>query len=162
MKHYNPHLINSSQKVFNFKGGENIEEVAEFIQPVKEILPRLNFVNNTQATSTGTLSLGVPSTGDFYLYGLSYSLVKDAVCDQATGRININVTVDGTTRTLWGYPIITLTAQSINVVLRFDYPLRLDRSSTISQSSTYTVGVQSRTMEIQAYWFSDVTTNGSQ
>lgn len=131
-------------------------ELAERVLPVMEVNPRLlrriNVSTTASKTTTGsTTSYSVPANGNFFLTNITFSLIKDATCDAATGDVNLNVVQDGETKKIIGIPILTTTAQSESITLNFAIPMKLDKSSTITNSATYTAGLMIRTVSLQGY-----------
>jgi len=114
------------------------------------------FLTGNGSTSTGSNSTTFPTPsagGEIYLTGVQVSLIKDATCDQATGTMSISVIPEesGIATTLLQVPIITLTAQSHDLLLSLPYPLKLKVGSQGGFTASYTVGTMSRTVRYFGY-----------
>jgi len=148
----NVSLAMDMNRIFDFKNEASASEVADFIQPVKEIQPKLNIVKTNNRIITGSVTIyTTPADKDFYLTNITFSLIKDVACDQATANVPINVVIDGVTVGLCGIACLTLTAQQQTIVLNFPIPLKLDRNSTITSGATYTVGLMARSVHLIGY-----------
>lgn len=128
---------------------ENIpSQLADKVVPVMEVNPmllrRCNIVKGNVRTSTGVVTIyTTPTNKDFYLTSVCFGVSKDAVCNVATGLLNISISVEGTTAYthLCNTPVITLTASSSIVSQSFPVPIKLDRNTTVSMASTFGAGV---------------------
>lgn len=152
VRHYNPTIVERAQGIFNTKG-ENISDDVSGIVAVVPIRPITRIMKDTRAVTSGSnTTYTTPTDKDFFLDMLSLTVIKDAACDIATGRIAVTVTpMDGTSREILSIPVITLTAQEINIVLPFPNPVLLARGSTIALSGTYAAGVMLRTLHVYGY-----------
>jgi len=136
MKHYNPTLSEDMQRIFNIKSGENTDQVAEFIQPTKEILRKANIVRSASAASTIWTT---PSDKDFYLTGLNVCS-SHAALDTGTA-VSITLFVDGVSRSivqLTGINGANPAEQSISH--DFTHPVKVDRNTaiTLNQAGAFT------------------------
>lgn len=134
-----------------------ISNVASQIIPVCEVNPkmmrRINVVVTSAKATTGpNTTYTTPSDKDFFLIGYIYNLIKDAACDAASGQIsNITAVQDGQTKTIGTIAGITLTAQNERMIVMLNYPMKLDRATTINNTGTYAAGVMQRTLTIFGY-----------
>jgi hypothetical protein len=115
-----------------------------------------NFILTTTATTTGAISIVMPTVsagGEIYITGIQASMIKDATCDQATGRLTIQITPDSTNvgGTIMAIPILTLTAQSESLVYSLPYPVKVRPGSSATIIGTYTVGTMARSLSIVGY-----------
>ena len=151
MRHYNPTLNKSMQDIFNLKG-ESTDEIFDSIIPIVNVDPRIDVVRNNSSSATGTLTLyTTPSGSDFFLTSISGDYIKDVVCDQATGRIQISAIIEGITRDIINFPVITLTAQNGSKSLIFLKPIKIDRNTAITYVSNYAAGVMSRSSTLTGF-----------
>jgi hypothetical protein len=108
------------------------------IQPVFEVGKKIGIVRSASKTTTGTTPIyTTPADRDFFLTNLFLSNVTDASCDNTS--IFIQFVQNGVTYYLL-FPKITLTAFSGNTQLNLSVPIKVDRASNISISSTFTLG----------------------
>ena len=142
--HRNPSITERLARIFNTKSFDSIsDQVADYIQPVLSVEPLINNIaTSSQSTSSASNTiLTLPSSKDFYLCGLSASYVKDATCDAADGSFSISVTVDGVSKVLFQFPLLTLTSQTDAINIVFPKAIKCDRGSTLSVATpTFTVG----------------------
>lgn len=123
-------------------------QLAEKVVPVMEVNPKLlrtiNVVNtSTSGTSAATVTvISADPNNDFYLTSINIGIIKDATCDAASGALTANIqTLNGATVSFASIPLLTLTAQSENLVLSLPIPLKIDKNSTIKCTvPTFTVG----------------------
>jgi len=109
-------------------------------------------VESTANASSGTLTmLTTPSDKDFYLTSVTLGLNKNSACDLGTGSLNVTVVINGASKIILYLPTITLTAQNDVVVLSLPTPIKLDRSSSITYSGSFSAGVCLRSGNITAY-----------
>lgn len=148
-KHYNPSISERAQRQFNFKGDSLTDEITG---PVA-VIPIQPFVRNlVRATSTATAALTAfttPSDKDYFLTGLTLGITKDAACDNST--VQVAVTVAGVQTIIVDVPTQTLTAQSTQVPVMFNPPIRLDRNQPIQVFGTFTVGTMRKNLCLYGY-----------
>lgn len=148
-------LMNSNQKIDqNIRATlrnrllERLTKVDNQIVPTIEINPIPNvvldrFATGGSATSAATVTLiTTPATGgDFYLFGVNFSYVKDATCDVSDGNISITFVQNSVTQNLVRCAINTLTAQDQMINLALPAPIRLDRNTSVQITApTFTAG----------------------
>lgn len=124
------------------------------IAPVLVVNPHntLNYFANSQKTTTGDITITIPSNKDFYLTGLNVSFIKDATCDISTGRITVNATPkNDASKELMGLSVLTTTAQNQSLVQNFQKPILLERGSSIIMGGTYSAGLMSRYISLNGY-----------
>ena len=148
-KHYNPTIAQDAARILNSKQGDFLPD--EVTGPVA-VIPIERFCDIARggaSTSTGNITVyTTPAGEDFYLVGYSASYAKDATCDIATGRIQIATTIQGVSRDIGGFSVITTTSQYDSLSVTFDKPIKLDRAVTVVMSGTFTLGVLSRQISI--------------
>jgi len=140
-------------RIFDAKVGETPTEVLPYITPTIELIPKANITSTVSRTATGSSTIyTTPSDKDFYLTNINLGMIKDVACDVATGTVTVTAVIDGVSKSILGLPVISLTAQQINDNIDLQrVPLKIDRGTNISMSSTYTVGVMVRTCTINGY-----------
>lgn len=121
------------------------------IVPVMDMTPdfhrRATISKNSIGTTTGAISVYTTAANkDFYLTGLNMSFIKDVICD--TAGMSLTVTTEGINKTIFGFPTITLTAQTANLSHDFTVPIKIDPNTVISLSGTFTAGVLVRNISI--------------
>lgn len=131
-------------------------QLADKIVPVMEVNPKLfrrcNITRGVSKTTSGTQTIyTTPSDREFYLVGIMGGLAKDAVCDVATGRIQISAIINGDTQSIMDLPVLTLTAQSLTNSISLSDPIKVDKNTAIVISGTFTAGAMSRTGTIIGY-----------
>lgn len=124
------------------------------VQPIYDVSNEpITIVKGGSGTGSSVSVYTAPSDVDTYILGLTLSVAKDNLCDLATGRVNINLTVGGATISALGISTFTLTAQSLNNSISFPHPgIRIDRGSNVTLSrGTTTAGTCSLTGNIFGY-----------
>lgn len=118
--------------------------VTPSIQPVFETDRKFCDVvrtNSITATSGSSTLFTTPSDKDFYITGAAISMAKDATCDLATSNVNITIIVGGTSRQIVQLSALTTTAQTQNMFVNFNPPIKVDRNTAISRGSfSFTAG----------------------
>jgi hypothetical protein len=134
-------------------------QLAEKVVPTMEVNPKLL----RRSLTLGTLSSSATGSGvviaansfagkPFFITGFQVSWFKDAVCDTATGSLNVTYTQDGTTKSLFIHPMITLTLQENVITQNFEFPLKCDAGTAVNlQSNAFTAGVLRRYITIYGY-----------
>jgi len=113
-----------------------------------------NFILSGSSTSTGTITLTIPTLTDgqeFFLNSVSFAVAKDATCDNATGRLTINATGPfdiGVSKEIAGIATVTLTADSQSQTIVYTRPIKLKSASTVTFPGTFTAGAMSRWVQI--------------
>ncbi len=160
MKITNRNLSLDTVRALDLKG-ETISEHSGFIQPTLIIEPLTTLLFTAGRTTTGTLTAGTTALDkDTYITGIDMSMIKDVVCDQATGRLSLLVPQNSkATNVLCAIPILTLTAQQYSNYIQFKTPLKVDRNAVISMVLTFAAGAMS--VNIQIYGFTRETITGS-
>lgn len=138
MKHYNITLNKTMQDTFNLKG-ESTDEVFDGIVPVIPLNPRIDIVKSASATNaTNAIIFTTPIDKDFYLTHASLSVIKDATSTSIVSAIT--VTIDGVVPSIIQIAGITLTPQISQLVLCFNYPIKIDRGTQIRVTNSTNVG----------------------
>lgn len=136
-------------------------EIAEKVIPVMEVNPKffrkVNGVVSVLLSATGSGTILANSTiaplKKFVLTGFTYQIVKDVVCDVATGTITATLIQDGQTKTFLAVPVITLTAQQFSGEVTLNPPIETDMGTNISWASkAFTAGVMQRNITIYGYY----------
>lgn len=130
------------------------DELAEKVVPVMEVNPKLlrrvTIMKRGLSTATGTITIyTTPADKDFYLTDFYISYFKDAACDNTS--IIMTAAVDGASVELWGIRRPTLTADSDNISFNLNFPIKIDRNTTITLTGTFAVGVLQRQAGIFGY-----------
>ena len=123
------------------------QNISSSIQPVLDISPSLHKyptdVKTTEPTTSGSTNLAA-TTSDVkrtFLHGIAISYAKDATCDAADGQYRARCVINGVSKIIISFPLITLTAQSASMYVQFDRPMLVDKSSALSITQpTFTVG----------------------
>lgn len=134
-------------------------ELAEKIVPVIETNPdlkrKITIIKSVDVsvTSAGTGPIyTTPANQDFYLCGASYVLIKDNLCDAVSSLKAITCVINGETISVIKVGTFTLTAQSENVLIDFNRPIKVDRNSQINYTNmTFAAGSCLRNMRIWGY-----------
>lgn len=144
-----------------FKSQQNIDgtisQVSNQVVPVAEVNPTLvkpcNVVlGGTKSNSGASTVYTTPTSRDFYLNSLVFSITKDAACDMATGGAAATVVIEGVTQSIVLVPVITLTASDKQVNISFPKPIKLDRGSIIGiGGQTFAAGVCVRTLSFTGF-----------
>jgi len=118
-------------------------ELSEKVVPVMEVNPRLlkttNIVRHAISTSSGSSTIYTTEENkDFYLTGAVYSYHVNATADATIGQII--ATIDGVARRILGFAKITTTAVVNTVTISFPFPIKIDRNTTITINTTFTLG----------------------
>lgn len=118
-----------------------------------KLIRRIEFIIGGGQSSTGSFNIyTTPTTKDFYLTDISASLIKDVVCDSATGAIYVSVVIGGVVSKIINFSIISLTAQDKTISLHFDAPIKLDRGTNVAFIGTFTAGVMRRDISLMGYF----------
>jgi hypothetical protein len=137
-------------------------ELADKVIAVMEVNPKLlrNIEILASAATTGTGAstiMTTPRDKDIYVTEITLGIIKDVLCDVATGTYAINTTINGVSRPLVNTPILTLTAQNQNLVISFSRPIKLDRNVTIAlASASSTAGIFNRSTIIFGYYVENI------
>lgn len=151
-RHYNPSIGDRINRIFRFKAGDAIDNDVEGLYAVVPVTPVCRIVRSVSSQSTGNMSAyTTPTDKDFYLTAIQASFAKDATCDVASGPGRVSVVIDGATQYILEFALLTLTAQSDAVVIVFPYPVKIDRTSSIAWTNTFTAGAMARTLTLVGY-----------
>jgi len=149
MKNYNLSINQDLNRIFDLKG-ENTAEVADFIQPVREIEPRINIARSASAiNSTAGTIYATPSDKDFYLTSASLSVIKDVTSTSL--RSDVQVVIDGVTQSVLRISGITLTVQADSISQSYPISIKVDRGTNITVTNTTNVGNVTASGCIQGY-----------
>jgi len=100
-------------------------------------------------TGTGDIIATTANTKQLYIKYVSFSMIKDATCDVATGSLSLSATIAGAVKEIALIPVITLTAQSESINIVFNNPIKIDPNTAVTLGAqTFTAGVLVRTAVI--------------
>jgi len=130
-------------------------QLAEKVVPVMEVNPkllrRIDFIKSATKSVTGASTFTSLTDSDVMITNLNVGMIKDVVCDAATGSIEVTIITDGVSKAIASIPIITLTAQNQIMCINFNPPIKMDRNTTFSLSGTYAAGVMVRNYTLSGY-----------
>lgn len=95
-------------------------------------------LGSATGTATGTIAIFTTDANrDTYVTGVQLSFVKNATCDYASGNITMQSTtfLDGSQH-IARLSTLTLTAERGEIFVKFNKPLRVQRNTAISISSS--------------------------
>lgn len=131
------------------------QDLGKTVVPVMDMTPefhRFDFPISANPVTTGAVTvLTTLDRRQYYLTGVSMSLVKNATCDIATGQVGLTVVIEGVTTTVCAIAVLTLTAEAREKTVIFKDPIKLDNASIISLTGTFTAGAMSRQVTIYGY-----------
>lgn len=144
----NPEVFEQIRKTGNLQLSDGIPTAlsSNFIASIEvnpELTRRLHKATIGTATVSGAATLLTTDANKTTLiHGASYSIVKDAACDAASGFERLSaIDVDGATATLVGHALLTGTAQDKFLSVQFTKPIELKKNSAISYANTtFTAG----------------------
>jgi len=141
VKHYNPSITERALRTLNTKG-DNISDEVGGLVPVIPIVPICRIVRSANRSTTGSSTVfTTPADKDFYLCGATLSAMCDATADNT--NYALNVTVDGVSNSRDILRIEKLAATfalSQTLTQVFDPPIKVDRNTNITASSTFSAG----------------------
>lgn len=115
----------------------------------------IGFSSTNSTGNTGALTIHTASAvKDTYITNLSFSIVKSAACDIATGDLTITGLIDGkgTSSALGTIGVLTTTLERDTIQIVFPVPLKMARSGTIALSSvTFSLGALQRSATATGY-----------
>jgi hypothetical protein len=149
-KHNNPSISERARRIFNNQTNQEISnEVLDYITPTIEIRPRLNFFLQDQTSLTTKTIFTTATDKDTYVTNLTLGVIKDVTSTSAFSRLL--ATVGGVVQALARIPSQTLTPQSEIVSINFNYPLKLDRGTSIQITNSTDVANISCSATIAGY-----------
>lgn len=152
VKHYNNSISEDAARILNSKQGQFLGDDVQGPVAVIHIERYANIVRDVNSTSTGSITAYItPADKDFYLTSLCLSYSKNVTCDVATGRVPINVLVEGASRAVCAIACLTLTAESNVIFVEFKRPIKVDRNTSITCGATFTAGAMSRSIQLTGY-----------
>jgi hypothetical protein len=116
-----------------------------------------NFLVSGASVTTGSITITPPiidaAKQEIYITGIDIGYVKDATNDIANGQITLTATLfeSGISKNLILLPVITLTAQTDHVNCQFTYPIKLKPNSTMVMTSSYSLGLMSRSISVTGF-----------
>jgi len=134
-------------------------QLGQTVVPTLETNPKFfRYVNkwgHQTTTNVGGVLLTTPTNADFYLTFASLSRIKDATSDDTDVGLSIYLE-NGSVAYICELAGITLTAQSQDVAINFNPPIKLKRGTAISSFDTSTtVGVQRLNAVAMGYFVPD-------
>jgi len=154
----NTDLMNELRDVAKIQAGRDMipNVMSNQVVPVVNVNPkdyRRNMVASASRGVTGTYSIITLNAGRrFFLTNINIELIKDVLCDVASGVISVTATIDGVSTIIHSIPVLTLTAQSNTIAIQFKNPIAIDIGTTISQTGTYANGTMWRNVSISGYY----------
>lgn len=140
----NTDVIQKLVDELNLQVGSDIipNETADKILPVFQInsdvvevsAPTANIVRSGTAGGGSATIYTTPSTGEFYLTNVHFSISADSIASDATGEMTIDI--DGTTQDLIKTKMISGSTQTENISLNLQNPIKIDAGSNIVISTT--------------------------
>ncbi len=151
VRHYNPSIAEDTQRIFNTKSGDTVSpEIMDKIQPVISIDPIIDIVVPvTKATTGGGVVHPTNADRDTYLTGLLFSATADVLATN-TSYI-ISAFINGVDTQIAKINKQTLTAGDHQLTLKFKYPIKIDRGTNITQTSTFGAGAVNFTTTLYIY-----------
>ena len=151
----NSALMNEVRDVYKLQLGR--DKFPKSVIPVVDVNPKhariINLHRESIRTTTGTGTMYTTSAiEDTYLTGFTLTLQADVTCDNTSGAFF--VTIDGASRPT-RISKLTTTATSMTLSHTFAYPLKLDRNTTITLGSTFTVGACTMSCMINGFTVSN-------
>ncbi len=135
MRHYNYDMTQQVADVFKPKGEMLPAEVSDEIQLVYDVMPLItDVVDQTCQDSTSAVILTTPANVDYFVYGITLSLIKNATSTSLYSAVT--AFVNGKVRTLLKINSLTLTAQAETTSIMFPRAVKIDRSSNITIINT--------------------------
>lgn len=157
--------LNNATGYMGYSQDNVISEIDQKFQPSIETNPLAvnvsNIVRGSTSSTSGLITVyTTPTDRDFYLTGITSSFIKDSTCDSSTGAYTITITPEGdSSKFLYAFPIITLTAQNQSLSNTYPFPIKLSRNSSIIFGGTFTVGVCVRNIGITGFTLDPTTYN---
>lgn len=127
------------------------EKIIQSIQPTLEMSKKYaDFVASAKTTTTGSATIYLtPTDKDFYLTSIRWGFVKDVTSDGT--EIYVTFIVGGKTVYYYGYAPPT-TVSSDEWVINFNYPIKIDRNTSIAYTGAFTAGTQTRFATITGFY----------
>jgi hypothetical protein len=126
------------------------------VVPVMDMTPRFHKFANVLGSAgqivTGSLSAFTShATYETYVTGLCANYSKDATCDIATGSISVIAVIDGVSKQLARFSVVTLTAERENINITFRPAIKIDKNAAVLINGTYSLGLMSRNLTVYGY-----------
>lgn len=124
------------------------------VQPILIINPleRTNPVHASgNASTTGTVTIfTTPSSRDFYITSIALAFTADATSDSTSVLVSGQIHGQAATTLLVLRKAATV-ANNQSLSVSFPVPLRMERGTTITTTSAFTVGAQTSTTSISGF-----------
>jgi hypothetical protein len=123
---------------------ENIPStLSKVIVPIIDVTPQKvtvsEMVKAVNSTTTGASTVfTTPSDRDFFLTGAAISMATDATADNT--NVFLNCVIGGATVQILRLNKITTTAFNGSMVKQFTNPIKLDKNTAITVSTSFTAG----------------------
>jgi len=157
----NVSLSQDISRAFNFKSGENINDVYPQVMPVYRIQRKINWFGSLSTTTTSSATVVTGATAlagrDTYVTNITLSVMADATADQTS--IRVTGVIDGVTRNLLGFNKFATTAFDRTITIQFAQPLKIDAGTSIGFTNAFTVGASSSLVLVQGYYVETLTQN---
>lgn len=136
---------------FNIRNGDFFDNrLPNTLTPVIPLTPIVNLVRHLNKSNTGSTGIyTTPADKDFYLTSAYLSGTADATADNLS--YTITATIDGVARDIIKIGKQTTTAGSEQVAQSFFFPIKIDRGTAISLTTTFTVGTTIMAATITGY-----------
>lgn len=136
-------------RIFDLKG-ENTNLVSDIIQPTVEIKRICNICRAGGGTNTTPNTIyTTPADKDFYLTAAQISFSKDA--GNTTNQVALNVTIEGVSRQFLILACTSSVQQNDSIAQNFPNPVKIDRNTSITLTSTNVTAVIRLDATIQGY-----------
>jgi hypothetical protein len=136
-------------------------QLAEKVVPVMEVNPKLlrvcNIVRGVASSATGSVTIyAIPADRDFFLTACALAIEYDAICDNSSTYIEVNIdgVTSGTNPILFSH--ITGNAGSRQMSFSFPVPIKVKSGTNIVMSGTKTAGAFNKVANIVGYTVENV------
>lgn len=153
---YNSDLTKELTKGAGLQTSKDVipNQIAEKVVPVMEVNPKLlRVVNvhqrNTATNATSATIYTTPADRDFYLTGLTISMIKDATATSTSSFISVYI--NGLQNQIAHIVSLTLTPQYAAYSKDFTVPIKLDRNTAIVIGNATNVANITSSGTIQGY-----------
>jgi len=134
---------------------EYAEKVVPTFETNTKLLRRCNIVKQGARTTNGSSTLyATPTDKDFYLCSFWLQNISSATADNVS--ISLLATIEGISTAIiyFNKPTLTLFQETLQVSVPF--PIRLDRGTNVTISSTFTLGTSNTSAVIIGYTDDDL------
>lgn len=123
-------------------GAQNIPNPIPVVETNPKLLRVCDVIRNSTATNATTAGIyTTPTTKDFYLVGVSLSVIKDVTSTSVVSDVRATVAgISSTSSRILSISGISLTPQTDSVAISFPFPIKVDRGTIISVNNSTNVG----------------------